>query len=173
VNPENKENLKELFGTFLAAQQAEKAVEEIKQGEDILRDNPAIEPDDRLISTIKTEIAAKLRYQKTNTLSRIVLKAAAVAALFAVMAVVSTRLFQKETGGTEKSIQAAILPQKVWENGTDSSEDSELGILTAEVEQISKDLMALTLGADTTNGSEYLTEIEMELIKIDSDFWKG
>lgn len=173
MKPENKENLKEIFGKFMTAEQAEKAVEEIKHGENILRDNPAVEPDDRLVSSIKAEVVAKLRYQKTNTLSRIVLKTAAVAALFAVLAVVSTRLLQKQTSNTKENIPIAVLPQRLWENGADSSQNTELGVLTAEVEQINKDLTNLQLGSEPSNGSKNLTEIEMKLMAIATNFWKG
>ena len=60
MNSRNEENLKELFETFLDAEQAESCTEDVQKAEEILRKHPAPEPDDMLIANIKAEIAMHL-----------------------------------------------------------------------------------------------------------------
>jgi len=173
MNGQNKENLKDLFGRFFNPEQAERAVEDIREGERILSEHPRPEPDDMLIADIKAEITEAVMRRKTTAFRRTAYKTAAVAAVFIILATVSVKLFEKGDGEPEKLVTASIIPRAIWESDDVADSDAELAALTAEIEQIEGEALALRLGENGGNGNRAVTELEMELIEIDSDFWKG
>jgi hypothetical protein len=173
MSSQNEENLKELFERFANAEQAEKHVEDIQKGEQILRDYPAPAPDDMLIANIKAEIAMRLPARKAYVFRRKVYKAAAVAAAVVILAVVSARLFEKSDVVPQRVVYASLIPRVIWEGDDIAADDVDLAIFTAEVEQIQDEISALQFGEDGGNGDSTFAELEMELIEISSDFWKG
>jgi len=165
MNGQN-ENLKELFERFVEGEQAERAAEDIRKGEQILGENPAPQPDEELIADIKAEIAVSLYHKKQDTLRRTAYKMMAVAAGFMLLAVVSVKLFEKGGVGPEKTINSPVALKAVWDNSADET-------LTAEIEQIESDLVAMQSGENSSNGDEAVTELEMKLTETNGDFWKG
>jgi hypothetical protein len=172
MNERNEENLKELFEKFLDSGQAERNAEDIRKGEEIFREHPAPEPDGEVIGDIKAEVARELLVRERRVFKQVVYKTAAVAAAFVIVAVVSVKLFEK--GGEQQKVAAAsMLPSALWESEDIAADDVDLAILTAEIEEIESEALALELGEDGGNGLAELAELEMELMEIDSDFWKG
>ncbi len=169
----NEENLMGLFEEFLDLKQAEQAVEDLREGERILHEHPAPEPDGRLIADIKAEIGGALLRRKANVFRRIVYKASVVAAAVIILAVIGVELFEKGGGKSERVTTASIIPEAIWESDDILAGDTELAILTAEIEQIEGEALAVQLAENATNGNRNLLELEMELIEINSDFWKG
>jgi hypothetical protein len=172
MNSKNEENLKDLFEKFMDAEQAEKRVEDIQKAEQILREHPAPEPDDMLIGNIKAEIAMRLPARRAYVFRRKVYKAAAVAAAVVVLAAVSTRLFEKDVVEPQRVAYASLIPTAIWESEDITTDDVDLAIFTAEVEQIEDEVLALQFGEDGSNGERAISELEMELVEIESDFWK-
>lgn len=172
MNGRNEENLKELFGKFVASEQAEKAIEDIRKGEQILRDNPAPQPSDELIAGIKSEIAMSLLHKKENAARYTLYRVAAVAAVVMVLTAISIKFFEKGEK-PEKIMYASIIPTAIWESDDIAADDADLAILTAEVEQVADEITSLRTGENESNGQTAITELEIELIEIESDFWKG
>ncbi len=172
MNGRSEENLKELFEKFVASEQAEKAVEDIRKGEQILRDNPAPKPSDELIAGIKSEIAISLLHKKENAIRYTLYKVAAVAAIVFILTAISIRFFGKGEE-TEKIMYASIIPTAIWESDDIAADDVELAVLTAEVEQVADEILSLRMGGNGGNGQSAITELEIELMEIESDFWKG
>lgn len=173
MNVRNEENLKELFEKLVGGEQAEQAVEDIQKGERILRSQPAPEPASELIANIKAEIATSLQHKKENTFRRTAYKTMAVAAAFILVAVISVKLFEKEKGELERLAVVSTIPKTVWDSECLADDSADSATLIAEVEQIESDLLAMQLGENGGNGHEAVTELEMELIEINGDFWKG
>jgi len=169
MNGETKENLMNLFEKFLNSEQAEQSVEDIQKGERILRKSAAPEPDDELIANIKSGIAASLLRKKENAFREIVYKTAAIAAGFIILAVISVKLFEVQP---EKTVSSSIIPKAVWESECLADDDADSATLVADIEQIESDLLTLQSNENGGNG-EAVTELEMELTEINSDFWKG
>ncbi|MFA5239696.1 MAG: hypothetical protein WC476_08340 [Phycisphaerae bacterium] len=165
MNGQN-ENLKELFERFVEGEQAERAAEDIRKGEQILWDNPAPQPDDELIANIKAEIAVSLYNKKQDTLRRTAYKMMAVAAGFMLLAVVSVKLFENNGVEPEKTVNSPVALKAVWDNSADET-------LTAEIEQIESDLFAMQSGENSSNGDKAVTELEMEMVETNGYFWKG
>ena len=169
----NEENVKDLFERFLDAEQAKKAVEDVAKAERILCEHPAPEADGELIANIKAEIAASLLRKKENAFRRTVYKTVAVAAGFILLVAIGVELFEKGRGEPERLVTGSIIPKAVWESDRLADDNADLATLIAEIEQIESDLLAVQLGENGGNGHEAVTELEMELIEINGDFWKG
>jgi len=169
---QNDEDVKALFEQFVNSEQAEQAAEDFFKAEEILRSCPAPEPDGEVIAGIKSQIAWALLDRKENAFKRKALKAVAVAAVFIVIAALSVKLLEKQSPPQE-IVYASIIPRAIWESEDIASDDANLSTLTAEIEQIKDELLALQLGDDGENGSGIVEELEMEFIEINSDFWKG
>jgi hypothetical protein len=173
MKSQNEENLKELFERFLDSEEAEQAVEDIREGERILRENPVPEPDKELVAGIKTETAKAVLLRKKNVFRRIIYEAAAVAAAVVILAAISIVLFEKDSGEPERVAAVSGIPAAIWESERLADDDADLASLAAEIEQIESDLLAVQLGENGDNGSGAAAELELELIEINNDFWKG
>lgn len=169
----NQENLRELFEKFFDAEQVESCVEDIQKAEQIFREHPAPEPDDMLIANIKAEIAMRLPAARAHRFRRIFYEVAGVAAAILIVAAVSLQLFQKNPPGPGEVVYASLIPTAIWVSDNIAIDDEDLAFFTAQIEQIEDEVQALQSGEDTSNGDSTLVELEMELIEINSDFWKG
>ena len=167
TSEQNGEELKELFERFVCAEEAEQAVEDIQRGEEILRGHSAPEPDSELIADIKTEIAGALLSKEVSVFRRMAYKTAVAVAAVILVAVISVKLLERGGGEPKMVVTASIIPEAIWE-----SDDADLAIMAAEIEQIEGEIRALQLGENGANGDRDLIELEMRLIALDSDFWK-
>ena len=167
-----QENLRELFEKFFDAEQAKNCIEDIRKAERILREYPAPEPDDMLIANIKAEIAMRLPVARAHRIRRIIYEVVGAAAVILLVASVGLQLLEKDPpGGTVN--YAALIPTELWISNDITVDDEDLAVFTAQIEQIEDEVTALQSGEDTGNGDSTLVELEMELIAINSDFWKG
>ena len=169
----NEESVKDLFERFVNTGQAEEAVQDIHKGEQILREHPVSEPDSKLIADIKAEVGKAVLRRKTKVFRRMVYKVAVIAAAVIFLAAIGIKLFEKGGGEPERVIAASIIPAAIWESEDLAADDTDLAILAAEIEQIEGDLLAVQMGENGGNGYEAVSELEMELIEINGDFWKG
>jgi len=172
MNSQNDENLKELFERFLSAEQAESGVEDILKAEQILREHPAPEPDDMLIADIKAEIAMRLPAQRTKIFTKTAYRVAYAAAAILIISAISLNLFDDNAREPGPVQYTSIIPTAVWESDDITTDDADLAIFTIEIEQIEDELRTLQLGEDIRNGDSTLSALEMELVAINSDFWK-
>jgi len=174
MDDRNHENLRELFEKFFNAEQAESCVEDIQKAEQIFREHPAPEPDNMLIVNIKAEIAMRLQASRAHRIKRIIYEVVGAAAVILFVAAVGVQLFEKAPPPPgEVFNNASLIPTAIWIGHDITADDEDLAVFTAQIEQIEDEVMALQSGEDTGNGDSTLTELEMELIEINSDFWKG
>lgn len=169
MNDKNKENPEELFEKFLDSQQARQAAEDILEGEQIISQHPAPVPDAKLVADIKVEMSESLHRQRARAHRRMVYKLVAAAAVI-VLAGVSVKLYITTRSGPAKTF---AMSEVIWESDDITADDVELAVLTAEIEQIESEIMALQLADNGGNGYGAVTDLEIELVEINSDFWKG
>jgi len=167
TNKPQNENLKELFKRFLGTDQAQQAGDDIRQAEEILQQYPSPEPDDKLIADIKMRVQTALLRKKTPVFRRASYRVAAVAAVFIVSAVISVKLFEPKGRPIQKV--EVTTAEFAW----DSNDDTAMAILTDQVEQLEEEILASGLDEDSQNVNEDVEEIEIELMEIDTVFWKG
>ncbi|UCC22742.1 MAG: hypothetical protein JSW23_01345 [Planctomycetota bacterium] len=168
----NNENLKDLVGQFFNAEEAGRVVEDVREGEWIVREYGAPEPDSRLIADIKAEIGGALAERKSRAFRRTVYKVAAVAAAIVIAVTMSVKLSERG-GESETVVAASMIPAAVWESDDIAVDDAELGTIVGEIEELEGDLLALELGENGGNGYEAVEELEAELEEIEGVFWKG
>lgn len=164
-NP-NEENLKGLFEKFSDPAEAERMTEDIRVGEEILRRHPASQPSDALIADIKAKVSqAALRQRKINLYRKLAYRMVAAAAVIIVLVSITTKLTEKNQ--PEKPVTASASPKMIWD-------DTDLTTLNTEIEQAEDDVFALRTDQ---NGNGYketeLTELEINITEISSNFWKG
>ena len=167
MNDKN-ENLKELFGKFYNAAQAESAAEDVVQGEKLFADNPAPQPDAQLLDSIKTRLHQKLEQRTPHRTIRVYLKAMAAAAA---VLVISILVLQNppETQQKGNIITAGFtIP---WES-SDLVDDTDLSLLAAQVQELEDEVISLELSENGTD-TYGVDELEIEFMEINGDFWKG
>lgn len=169
----NHENLRELFEKFFDAEQAESCVEDIQKAEQILREHPAPEPDDMLIANIKAEIAMRLQARRAHRFRRIIYEVIGAAAAILIVAAVSLQLLKKDAPGSGEFVYASLIPTAIWESNDIAADDEDLAVFTAQIEQIEDEVQTLQSGEGTGSGDSTIVELEIELIEINGDFWKG
>jgi hypothetical protein len=169
------ENLKELFESFVGPEQAKQAAEDIQRVEQMLEENPAPEPDEELRWQIKERICVALeKRRKVRSYWMPVYRAVAVAAVIIFVFAVSIELFKKPTEVRmgEQKIYAEAIPSQIWDGSNIIEDDAELSVLSAEIAQIEDEFLTVQLGQGYGNGKDNLTELELELMDIDSEFWE-
>jgi hypothetical protein len=171
MNNRDSENLKDLFARFMNNEQAESSVEDILKAEQVLREHPAPEPDSMLIANIKAEIAMRLPARRMNTFSKIAYRIAYAAAAILIISAISLGLFDKPPAQGPVNY-ASIIPAKLWDSDDITTDDAELADYAIKIEQIEQELRALQSGESAGNSESSLTELEMELVAINNDFWK-
>ncbi len=167
------ENVRELFENFFGPKQAKQAAEDIRRVEQILEENPAPEPSEELCWQIKERICRSLEKRNVRRYWMPAYRAVAVAAVIIFVFVVSVELFKKPTLPREEPrIYAAAIPAAVWDGSNIMEDDAELSVLYAEIEQVEDDFLAVQLDQGYGNGKDSVTELELELMDIDSEFWE-
>lgn len=171
MNERNGENLKELFEQFYTSEEAEKAAQEIRSAERILRENPAPEPSVGFLEKVESKINSRLLYREHRRRFRRTAYKAAVAA--AAVIVVATLWIGLEKGGGDSPLAyASIVPTAIWESDNIATDDMVLAFFTAEIEQIEGEVKAFLYG-ESGSSDAGVDELEMEFLEIENDFWKG
>jgi len=162
-----KENLTGLLNRFMENKAASEMARDIEKGDELFKSFPAPEPDEKVLSQIKDKIALTLKHRQTSyVIKRRIWMASGVAALLAISALLT---FRTETRPTTKA-PAVQIASAVW----DGSDDADISVLKAEVQTMQNTLANVQVNDNTSTGSNLAeNDLEMELIEIGSDIWKG
>ncbi|MHC4117297.1 MAG: hypothetical protein ACYSWO_07285 [Planctomycetota bacterium] len=168
----NRENLAELLGRFFDAEQVESCLEDVRETERMLADNPAPAPDDMLLADIKAEITMRLPARRAQLARHRTYRRAAVAAAIVIVAAISVTLFNAppQPAGL---VTASLIPAAIWESDNIAADDEDLAFFATEIEQIENEVTALESDQDASESDSTITDLEMELEDISTDFWKG
>jgi hypothetical protein len=112
--------------------------------------------------------------RKARRFKRRLYEAAGIAAAIVVLATVGLQMFGPSDVQPGNGIYtASILPTAIWESDNIAADDADLAVFTAEIEQIEYEVHNLQSGEDIGESENSVTELEMELEEINTDFWKG
>lgn len=164
-----REQLTNLLHQFLDPAQARAAENDIQAGEQYLHACPAPTPDPQTIIHIKSRIAATLA--RRRTVARTFRRSLAAAAVIAF-----AMLVLMDSGPTRhiSTLQAAtILPAAMWESNNIAAEDVDLVYFTGEIRLLEAQLRDLDADDGDSDASGAVDELEMELMHIETEFWKG
>ncbi|MCK5473533.1 MAG: hypothetical protein KAI59_05825 [Planctomycetes bacterium] len=165
-----EENIKDLFGKFFGSEEIEKAMKDFQKADEILAQNPSPQPDEILITKIKAQMNHALLQRKTNTFRKMAYKMAAVAAVIIIAATVSIKTFENYNTKPQQTAYSINTQENIWE---DENANPQTLTLAEEIKQVEQDMIALRLDENNGNGEIITTQLEMELVEIESDFWKG
>jgi len=101
---------------------------------------------------------------------RMVCEAAGVAAAVLVLAAVWIGM---ERGGRQSDRMVAFMPGVLWDSDDIAADDTDLVYFSTQLARIENEAVALRSGESTPNGESVLPQLEIELMEIESDFWKG
>ncbi len=168
---QTNENIEKLFGEFLPDQDSRQAAEDVRETERILREHPAPAPAGRLLADINSKVAEALAAKRAKTRRLTVYKMAAAAVVIIFIAI-GAKFFVK---GPAARTPVTLEPIKrvVWESDGVSPGQTDLALLTGEIERVESEILTLRLGEGGKNGSKESIELEVELTDIGGDFWKG
>lgn len=172
VNPMRdhaRENLTELLRRFMEDSEAQVVQADIEAADRILEAHPAPLPSSGTLSTINIlMLAAAARRRRRVRVFR-----AAVAAAAAVILTVLIGQYDRSPTSRPGVSFASILPTAIWESHDLAADDVDLVYFTSEIRQIEAQMHAIEAGETEIRGSNAVDELEMELIAIETEFWKG
>ena len=164
---EKKENLEELLHAFLDEQQAAQAERDIRLGDDLLRSYPAPAPDKLVTDRIKAQIGAELAHRRNRP--AVLLKRAAVAAVLIAGVLTGIKYMGQNQTAQQPAIAAAGW---IWQDNADGG-DVQFAMLVNEIEEIEADIAGIRLDEYAEENGADLSELEIEFVEIEGDFWKG
>lgn len=164
----NRDNLSELLGRFLGVEEGDAAAQEVSRGEQLLELYPAPAPDPRVLAGIKQQMVTRAgRHRRLVQWAYRVAPAAAAVIAMALLVWPGHR-----PSSRPEASYASVIPTAIWESDDINADDVELAYLAAEIEQIEAQLRALDADDGDGNGANTLGEVEVELMRIDTEFWK-
>ncbi|MCK4959968.1 MAG: hypothetical protein KAT00_11225 [Planctomycetes bacterium] len=168
---QNTENLTELVTRFYEEPESTRVVGDIAAGDELLGRHRAPEPDVGLIAAIKGQINARLMLRDRRIFHPIVQRVA-IAACLMIIALVGMRFMQTQPVATGPAMAAL---NQIWADDSDplSEGDMQFALLTAEVDEIDDSILRVRLDEWETDSESAVSELEMEIADINTDFWKG
>jgi len=170
MNTRKNKNLNELLARFYGSE-ARKVADDIAEGERILRKYPDPKPDEETIILLKTKVAKAVVVHRERALRQTYYRVATFAAVVIVIAFVSVQWLEHRP--IESVRVATTVTSDVSEDNGFFNGETELETLSAEVEQVGDEIMALDFGVASEDLDSEWIDVEMGLIDIESDFWKG
>jgi hypothetical protein len=163
------ENLRELLRRFMDESSARAAYEDIEAGERWLRALPSPAPDEQILVAIKRQMADTA--QRRHRIVRLAQAALATAAAIIVLTLVSQPGPRSTT--PPGMAYAALIPTAVWESDDLTTDDLDLAYYSSEIRQIEAQVHALEAGDSEIVDGDTPEEIEIELLALQGEFWKG
>lgn len=163
----HRDDLQELLERLLGDAEAQAASEDVRAGEHMLELYAAPEPDAQTLARIRRQMMLTFRLGRRRR--RAIYRSLTAAAAILVVAMIA--LFGRGPAGPTAVAQAGIIPTAIWESDNVAADDLEIAYFNAEIQQIETQLRRLEAG-DSDTDSDRLETIEMELMQIDTVFWK-
>ena len=165
---DTRDDIKELFGRFTGPEEAARAAEEIEQGDKLLALYPTPRPSIALLADIKQDMRTRLT-QRRRLIRRVTRLASAVAAI---VLVALLGPFKHQRSSDSSVSYASLIPAALWDSGDINADDAELAYFNAEIEQIEAQIRALQASDDEFGDADAIDEVEVELMCIDTEFWR-
>lgn len=162
------DDLSALFERFVPSSNAEECAEEIRTADGLLRAHPAPQPRPEIIVGIKLAMAERLaeRHRRPHPFFRFVGAAAAV------IVVALIGILGRGPQSHPEVSHAALIPTAIWESDDLASDDHDIAYFASEIRQIETRMRALEAGDGEVEAVATLDEVEMELMRINTAFWK-
>lgn len=169
---QSTENLTELVTRFYDEPESAQVLGDITVGDELLDRNRAPEPDAGLIAAIKKQIQVRLMLRERR-IFRPTVQRVAIAACLMIIALVGMKLLTQTRPVATGPAMAAL--SRIWADDSDplSGGDMQFALLTAEVDEINDSILRIRMDEWGTDSEAAVSELEMEIADINTDFWKG
>ncbi len=167
MNDRNHDDLRELLKRFMDPSEAGSIERDIRSGDRLFEANPAPQVAPETLAAIKRQITVRLgaSHRPASPLYRYIAAAA-------VIAVALIGFFGRPTQQSQGVSYASLIPTAIWESEDLASDDAELAYFRSELRHIETQMQALEAGDGELVAAGSLDEVELELIRIDTQFWK-
>jgi len=163
------DNLAELLRQFMDESPARATQEDLSAVEQMVESYPAPVPAVRTLSTIKTLMVATAHHRRR----RIRIFHSAMAAAAAIIVTVLIAQHGRSPAHRPSVTFASILPAAAWESDNPAADDPDFVYFTSEIRQIEAQMRDLETGDTEIRGKKTLDELELELLAMETEFWKG
>ncbi len=162
------DELRSLLERFQDPSKADSTEREIRAGGRFLDMYPAPDVAPELLADIKRHVVTQLGTSRgpSRPLYRY------VGAVAAVIVVALIGLFGRPARESSDVSYASLIPAAIWESDDIASDDMELAYFRSELRQIETQMQALEAGDGDVVATASLDDVEMEMIRIDMQFWK-
>lgn len=169
MNDQARENLLEWLKQVMDSTSAEAANEDIRAGEQLLATYSAPKPNVRTLTAIKARmvVASARRHRQIRILR------GSLAAAAAVVVIAMIGLLGPDSTSRTPTVHAAIIPTAIWESDDIEADDLDLAYFTSEIRRIEAQMQALEASDSESHSSGALQELEIELMNVEVEFWKG
>jgi hypothetical protein len=168
-----KENLRELLTSFMDIKSADKAAADIEGGDKLLRNWPAPQPDEKLLTEVKQKMIIAAGQHRSVTRHHRIFIAASAAAAVIILSVIALKVFENRPVGQPDKIYAATIPDAVWEGGSIITDDPDIAVLSNEIDNIADEISAVLLSDKNGSSDSAVYDVEMQIVEMSADFWKG
>jgi hypothetical protein len=168
MNDRSRDDLRKLLAEFMDSSAADAAEREIRAGERLLDAYPAPPVTPASLAAIKRQIAIQLASARrpSRPLYRYVGAAAAV------ILVALIGFFGRPAQEHSATNYASLIPTAIWESDDLASDDMQLAYFHSELRDIETQMQAIEAGDGDLVATASLDEVEIELARIDRQFWK-
>ncbi len=163
----NREELTELLGRFFGPSEAESAEREIRAGDRLFDVSPSPQVAPELLEDIKQRIAVRLAAPRRG--SHPLYRYGGAAAAVIVVALIG--FFGRPAQEPSDIHYASLIPAALWDSDDIVSDDMKLAYFRSELRRVETQMLALDAD-DGEVATGALDEVEMELIRIERQFWK-
>jgi len=163
------ENLVELLRRFMDEPAAREAQADIQAGEQWLATYPAPAPRSQVITAIHAQMILSAR--RRHRIVRLAHGSLAAAAAIVILALIGP--FGPRSASRSPSPYMAFIPTALWESDDITTADLDLAYFSSEIRQIEAQMLALETGENETSEGDASDEIELELLAIQAEVWKG
>jgi hypothetical protein len=170
---DKKENLKELLASFMDTQAANNAAEDIERGDELMRSWPAPQPGDTLLAEVKQKMTAAARRRRSVTFHHRVWEIAAVAATILILSAASIKIIDNRHLKQSTTKIAVAIPDSAWEGSDISTNDSDIAVLSAEIDNVADEMSGVYNSDKNGSSAAAVSDLEMQIIEVSADFWKG
>ena len=168
---ENRENLDELLSRFFDELQTHEVAEDIRKGDKLLASFSAPVCDQAVIGNIKAEIKEQLKARKRQQKVRSIFNRVAVAAVIIVFAIAGVRFFPASEHRSLTISKSGV--DFTWDDQSVSNGYEQFATLTSQIDEIEASMLAIRLDEYEAESGIILTDLEVEMVEINGDFWKG
>lgn len=164
----NYDELRELLKRFVDPPEAGSIERDIRTGDNLFDVHLAPLAAPETLAAIKRRISIRLGapHRHAHPLYRCVGGAAAVIA----MALIA--FFGRSAPEQPRVSYASLIPAAIWDSDDLASDDAQLAYFRSELRHIETQMQALETGDGELVAAGTLDEVELELIRIDTQFWK-